>query len=128
VAAVQLRQHQTETRKGLSLFILDSLLIGGLRFVLDKVAAAAEAELHTDAALHERLLEAEMRLELGEISEKEFAAIERDLLDRMRQVTRPPQEPITLSPRSRASRAARSRVPTTSKVGGVEVETWNPDL
>ena len=95
--------------------------------MLDKVAAAADAEWHTDTALHERLLEAEMRLELGEISDKEFAAIERDLLDRMRQVTRPPHEPITLSPRSRASKAGGSRVPTTSKVG-VEVEPWNPDL
>jgi len=37
------------------LFILDSLLIGSLRFVLDKIVAAAEAESQDDSALRERL-------------------------------------------------------------------------
>jgi len=46
-------------------FILDSLLIGGLRFVLDKVVAAAEAEMNDDTALRDQLLEAQMRLELA---------------------------------------------------------------
>ena len=68
------------------MFILDSLLIGSLRFVLDKVATAAEAELHDDTALRERLLEAQMQLELGEISEDEFVAIERDVLARIREM------------------------------------------
>jgi gas vesicle protein GvpG len=67
-------------------FILDSLLIGSLRFVLDKIVAAAEAEAEDDGALRERLLEAEMRLELGEITADEFAAIERDVLARMREI------------------------------------------
>ena len=68
------------------MFILDSLLIGGLRFVLDKIVAAAEAESQDAGSLRERLLEAEMRLELGEISGDEFAAIERDVLARMREL------------------------------------------
>ncbi len=68
------------------MFILDTLLIGSLRFVLDKVAAAAEAELHDDTALREQLLEAQMRLELGEITGEEFAETERDLLARMREL------------------------------------------
>jgi hypothetical protein len=68
------------------MFILDSLLIGSLRFVLDKVAAAAEAELNDDSALREQLLEAATRHELGEISHKEFADIERDLLARIREI------------------------------------------
>jgi hypothetical protein len=67
-------------------FILDSLLIGSLRFVLDKIVAAAEAEAGDDGALRERLLEAEMRLELGEITADEFAAIERDVLARIREI------------------------------------------
>jgi hypothetical protein len=71
------------------MFILDTLLIGSLRFVLDKVAAAAEAELQDDTALREQLLEAQMRLELGEIDEKEFAAIERDVLARLREIKGP---------------------------------------
>ena len=68
------------------MFILDTLLIGSLRFVLDKVVAAAEAEMNDDTALRERLLEAQMRLELGEISDQEFSEIERDVLLRIREI------------------------------------------
>jgi hypothetical protein len=68
------------------MIILDTLLIGSLRFVLDKIAVAAEAELDDEQALKERLLEAEMQLELGEISEADFAALERDVLARIREI------------------------------------------
>jgi hypothetical protein len=68
------------------MFILDSLLVGSLRFVLDKIVAAAEAEAQDDTSLREQLLEAQMRLELGEISEEEFVAIESDLLARIREI------------------------------------------
>ena len=68
------------------MFILDSLFVSGLRWVLDKVATAAEAELNDDAALREQLLAAEMRREMGEISDAEFAQIEADLLARIREI------------------------------------------
>ena len=68
------------------MFILDSLLVGSLRFVLDKIVAAAEAEAQDDSALREQLLEAQMRLELGEMTEEEFAATESDLLARIREI------------------------------------------
>jgi hypothetical protein len=68
------------------MFLLDSLLIGSLRFVLDKVVAAAEAESQDDTTLREELLEAQMRLELGELTEDEFVTIERDVLARIREI------------------------------------------
>jgi hypothetical protein len=68
------------------LFILDSILIGSLRFVLDKIVAAAEAEANDDTALRERLLEAQLRLELGELTDEEFRDIERDVLARLREL------------------------------------------
>ena len=68
------------------MFILDSLLIGGIRFVLDKVAAAVDTEMNDDTALREQLLAAQMRVDLGEMSEKEFAALEADLLARLREI------------------------------------------
>lgn len=68
------------------MFVLDTLLIGSLRFVLDKVVAAAEAEMQDDSALRERLLEAQMEHELGDITDEEFAAIEEALLARMREL------------------------------------------
>ena len=46
---------------GATMFILDSLLIGGMRFVLDKVAAAVDTEMNDDTALREQLLAAQMR-------------------------------------------------------------------
>ena|SRR5580692_11464115 len=79
------------------MFILDSLLIGSIRFVLDKVVAAAETELQDDSALRDRLLEAQMRLELGEISDKDFSAIERDVLTAIREIKGRQQGPISMS-------------------------------
>ena len=68
------------------MFLLDRLLIGGLRFVLDKVARAADRELNDDQALREQLLNAQMRAELGEISEEEFAATQESILARLREI------------------------------------------
>jgi gas vesicle protein GvpG len=68
------------------MFLLDSLLVGGLRFVLDKVAAAVDTELNDDGALREQLLAAQMRLELGELTQQEFDAVEEDILARLREI------------------------------------------
>jgi hypothetical protein len=68
------------------MFILDSLMISGLRWTLETVVTAAEAEMNDDSVLREQLLEAEMRRELGEIGEEEFRARERDLLTRIRAI------------------------------------------
>ena len=68
------------------MFILDSLLVGGLRFVFDKIAAAVDTELNDDTALREQLLAAQMRLELGEMSQQQFDEIETDILARLREI------------------------------------------
>lgn len=68
------------------MFLLDSLLAGGLRFVLDKIAAAADQELNDAAALREQLLAAQMRVELGEMSEEEFSALETAVFARLREL------------------------------------------
>ena len=68
------------------MLIVDRMIIGGVKFVLGKVAAAVDAELNDDSRLREELLAAQMRLELGEISEDEFAAFEADVLVRLREI------------------------------------------
>jgi hypothetical protein len=68
------------------MFLLDSLMISGISWALRTVVAAAEAEMNDDSALREALLEAEMRREIGEISDDEFADIEADLLARIREI------------------------------------------
>jgi gas vesicle protein GvpG len=88
-------------------------LIGSLRFVLDKVVAAAEAEMQDDTALREQLLEAQMQLELGEITEKEFAKIERDILARIREIKGSQPGAISVSPKDRIS--------------GVDIDTYDSD-
>ena len=92
------------------MFILDTLLIGSLRFVLDKVVAAAEAEAQDDSALRDQLLEAQMKLELGEISKEEFAETERDILAAIRDIKRPQQGALTMSPKD--------------KITGVDIDTY----
>jgi hypothetical protein len=66
--------------------ILDTLVIGGLRFVLRRLAEAVDAELNDVDVIREELLAAQMRLELGEITTEQFAGLERDLLARLREI------------------------------------------
>jgi Gas vesicle protein G len=94
-------------------FILDSLLIGSLRFVLDKVVAAAETEMQDDSALRERLLEAQMQLELGEISEDEFALVEADVIQAIRDIKGSNQGAISMSPQD--------------KISGVEIQSFDSE-
>jgi hypothetical protein len=68
------------------MFFLDSLMISGIRWTLETVVTAAEAELNDDTALREQLLDAEMRRELGEIDDEAFRVIESDLLARIRTI------------------------------------------
>jgi hypothetical protein len=66
--------------------IIDTLVIGGIKFVLRRIAEAVDAQMNDVEALREELLAAQMRLELGEMSEAEFAEVERDLLARLREI------------------------------------------
>ena len=95
------------------MFILDSLLVGSIRFVLEKIVAAAEAEAEDDSALREQLLEAQMQLELGEITEKQFARIERDVLARIREL--------------KGARGGALTVTPDDRISGVEIETYKED-
>ena len=68
------------------MLIIDTLLIGGVRFVLDKLATAVDKEMNDDSALREQLLAAQMRVELGEMSEADFVQLEADILERLREI------------------------------------------
>jgi 23S rRNA maturation-related 3'-5' exoribonuclease YhaM len=81
--------------------------------VLDKIAAAVQAESENDTSLRERLLEAQMQLELGEISEPEFAEIERDVLARIREIKKSRPGAFTMSSRD--------------GITGIEVETYEEE-
>ncbi|AKF10193.1 gas vesicle protein GvpG [Sandaracinus amylolyticus] len=97
------------------MIVLDRLLIGGIRFVLDKVVAAVDRELNDDTQLRERLLEAQMRAELGEIDEEELAAIEREVMARLRAI------------QEARGDAAMTMDPRTMRVTGVEASVVHDD-
>ena len=79
------------------MFLIDSLLIDGLTFVLDKLVQVVDTELNDDTALRERLLDAQMKLELGELSLEEFSEIERDVFDRLRELRGGRNEPLSMT-------------------------------
>jgi hypothetical protein len=93
--------------------ILDTLLIGGLKFVLGRIAATVEAEMADDTVWREELLAAQMRLELGEINERQFAKVERELLARIREI--------------RERQQGRAEPPGTFRVTGVEASVVGDD-
>ena len=68
------------------MFILDSLLVGGLRFVLEKVADVADRELNDPERWRGLLLEAQLAHENCEITADELAATEREILARLREL------------------------------------------
>ncbi len=68
------------------MFLLDTLLINGISFVLDKVATIADAEINDPDRQRERLLEAQLKLETGEITDDEFAAVEADVFEKIREI------------------------------------------
>jgi hypothetical protein len=64
--------------------VIDKLLGSGISFVLGKIATAVDAELNDDERLREDLLGAQMKLELGEITEDEYETVERSVMDALR--------------------------------------------
>jgi gas vesicle protein GvpG len=67
-------------------FVLDSLFVGGLRFVLEKIADVANRELRDPERWRAMLLEAQLTFENGEIDAEELAVREREVLARLREL------------------------------------------
>ncbi len=68
------------------MILIDSLIIGGIKFCFDKIATAVDKEMNDDTALREELMAAQMRLELGEITEQEFREVEDQVLAQLREI------------------------------------------
>jgi hypothetical protein len=67
-------------------FVLDSLFVGGLRFVLEKIADVANREMNDPERWRGMLLEAQLAFENGEITVEELAVREREILARLREL------------------------------------------
>jgi len=69
------------------MFVLDSLVVGGLRFVLEKIADVADREIMDPERWRAMLLEAQLAFENGEITAAELSAREREILARLRELS-----------------------------------------
>ena len=75
------------------MLLLDDLLmlpfkapVAGFRWVMKQIQTMADNELMDDQVWKERLIELQMRLELGEISEEDFVAEEAIVFQRLREI------------------------------------------
>jgi hypothetical protein len=68
------------------MILLDTLLVGGLSFVLRRLADSVDAQRNDEGAIKEELVASQLRLELGEIDEAEFGRREAELLARLREL------------------------------------------
>jgi hypothetical protein len=69
------------------MFFIDDILlapVNGFKFIMRQIQEIANRELNDDTLIKEQLLELQMRLELEEISEEDYAAREAELFARLR--------------------------------------------
>lgn len=68
------------------MFLIDDILLSplkGLVWLAEKVDEVAQRELSDEGSMKEKLMELQLRFELDEISEEEYAKQETELLDRL---------------------------------------------
>jgi len=58
--------------------------LAGFRFILNQIGEMAEHELYDEDRIREELLELQLRLDEGEITEDEYAEQEADVMARLR--------------------------------------------
>ena len=71
------------------MFFIDDILlapVNGFKFIMRQIQQIADRELNDESVLKEQLLELQMRLELEEISEEDYAEAERELFARLRAI------------------------------------------
>lgn len=60
--------------------------VAGIRWSLNKVRQVAEEELTDDSSVKQELMELQMQLELGDITDDEYVEREAELMRRLREV------------------------------------------
>ena len=63
-----------------------SLPLDGLLWVAERIKDQAEAEYYDEGAVRGRLLELELKLDLGEITEEEYQAAEDELIGLLNEI------------------------------------------
>lgn len=104
------------------LFIDDLLLLpfSGFRFILGQIQKFADQELNDESLIKEQLLELQMRLELEEVSEEEFAEREAEIFARLRAIKARQLEMMEQIHTAKTSSIV-------IEAGGDEGDFWEPD-
>ena len=71
------------------MFLIDDILlapVNGFKFIMRQIQQLADRELNDESVIKEQLLELQVRLELEEISEEDYAEAERELFTRLRAI------------------------------------------
>ena len=76
------------------MILLDRMLVGVIKFDFDTLATAVDSELNDDTALREELLAAQMKVELGEMSQEEVTELEDRVLTRIREIREARGQPM----------------------------------
>lgn len=83
------------------MLLLDDLLLSpltGFKFILRTLQRVAEQEYTDDAPLKERLLELQVKLEEGEITEQQYLAEEAEIMRELRELQKRKRELAGLPP------------------------------
>jgi hypothetical protein len=83
------------------MLLIDDLLlmpISGFKFIMRTLAKVAEEQYTDDAPIKQRLLELQLALESGEISEDEYVKQEADIIRQLREIERHKREVAGLPP------------------------------
>jgi hypothetical protein len=87
------------------MLLIDDLLlmpISGFKFIMRTLAKVAEEQYTDDAPIKQRLLELQVALESGEISEQEYVKQEADIIRQLREIERHKRELAGLPPEEAA--------------------------
>ena len=71
------------------MFFIDDILlapVNGFKFIMRQIQDMANRELTDDTAIKEQLLELQMRYELGEVSDEDYAEAEAEIFARLRTI------------------------------------------
>lgn len=71
------------------MFLLDDILLApikGVKWVAEQLRDAAEHELYDPDKIHEALMSLQAKLDMEEVSEEEYAAREKELLQRLTEI------------------------------------------
>jgi hypothetical protein len=100
-------------------FLLDDLLmlplklpVAGFNWIMKQIQTMANEEMLNDQPWKERLIELQMRLELGEVTEEEYAEEEALIFRKLREIRQ-----------LREEKAAQARAEQEEDEGGIDVHT-----